>query len=271
MWIGNYRNMNHKPPESSHLIQLVQFSLPAETKLVKDVEFCEQRRFSTPGDHRATVHIPRGMAMAPFLKHSGLTPAQREYLYSVAATYSGDRVRDIITTHYMNILHRCIRAGHTVEKVYSLAPVTLPQMVEPPQTEVESNPNTQNKPTSSKQKGKTSIAAKNYGKTILPKINKRQPRLKTPVSKQRKKQTTPPKLKKKSPSVSTRVLSPDEDDEDEDWLKDWLDDDEEEEEKEKERRGGREEEEEEEQSLKECLSDGLSSLSLTDWDSDSDT
>lgn len=179
------------------------------------------------------MHIPRSMATAPFLKHSGLTPAQREYLYSVASSQSGERVRDIITTHYMNIVHRCIRAGHTVEKDY-IYPVILQETVEPSQTEVVS------KPPPPKQRGRAGAAARNYGRTALPKINRRQPRrLKTPVTKQRKKLVTPPKLKKKKPSVSLPVLSPDEDDDDDD--DDIL-------------------------SFKDSLSDGLSSLSLTDWD-----
>lgn len=53
-----------------------------------------------------TVQIPKTMTAAPFLKHAALTPAQKEYLYTIAASHSSAHVRDLITQHYMNVLHR---------------------------------------------------------------------------------------------------------------------------------------------------------------------
>ncbi|TKS87180.1 Protein FAM216A [Collichthys lucidus] len=61
--------------------------------------------------HEATIQIPQTMTAAPFLKHAALTPAQKEYLYTIAASYSTAHVRDLITQHYMNVLHRCIPTG----------------------------------------------------------------------------------------------------------------------------------------------------------------
>ncbi|XP_029317005.1 protein FAM216A [Cottoperca gobio] len=55
--------------------------------------------------HVTTVEIPKTMTAAPFLKHAALTPAQKEYLYTVAAAYSAAHVRQLITQHYMNVLH----------------------------------------------------------------------------------------------------------------------------------------------------------------------
>ncbi|GLD47609.1 uncharacterized protein AKAME5_000173300 [Lates japonicus] len=44
-------------------------------------------------------------------QHAALTPGQKEYLYTIAASYGTAHVRNLITQHYMNVLHRCIRAG----------------------------------------------------------------------------------------------------------------------------------------------------------------
>ncbi|KAM9707531.1 protein FAM216A isoform 2-T2 [Menidia menidia] len=57
------------------------------------------------------VHVPKAMTAAPFLQHTALTPAQREYLYTIAASYSSAHVRSLITQHYMNVLHRRIQAS----------------------------------------------------------------------------------------------------------------------------------------------------------------
>ncbi|KAI3368095.1 hypothetical protein L3Q82_026243 [Scortum barcoo] len=66
--------------------------------------------------HVTAVQIPKSMTTAPFLKHAALTPAQKEYLYTIAATHSSAHVRNLITQHYMNVLHRCIRAGERKTK-----------------------------------------------------------------------------------------------------------------------------------------------------------
>lgn len=83
-----------------------------------------------------TTQIPKSMSAAPFLKvgltlwsagvqaewrsetwplstsqHSALTPAQKDYLYSLTASYSSAHVRNLITQHYLNVLHRRVRTG----------------------------------------------------------------------------------------------------------------------------------------------------------------
>ncbi|XP_034530225.1 uncharacterized protein LOC117805780 isoform X2 [Notolabrus celidotus] len=77
-----------------------------------------QRSFgmSEPKTDVTSIHIPKTMTSAPFLKHSALTPAQKEYLYSIAASYSAAHVRNLINQHYMNVLHRCIRAGNNPDR-----------------------------------------------------------------------------------------------------------------------------------------------------------
>lgn len=44
-------------------------------------------------------------------QHTALTPAQKEYLYTIAASYSTTHVRNLITQHYLNVLRRCTRTG----------------------------------------------------------------------------------------------------------------------------------------------------------------
>ncbi|TWW72460.1 hypothetical protein D4764_16G0009570 [Takifugu flavidus] len=59
----------------------------------------------------AALPIPGAVSTAPFLKHTALTPAQREYLCNIAASHSDTHVRGLITQHYMNVLHRCTPSG----------------------------------------------------------------------------------------------------------------------------------------------------------------
>uniref|UniRef100_A0A3P8PHG8 Protein FAM216A n=1 Tax=Astatotilapia calliptera TaxID=8154 RepID=A0A3P8PHG8_ASTCA len=69
-------------------------------------------KISRPADQRLTaIQIPTSVTTASFLKHAALTPAQRKYLYSIAASYSTEHVRRLVTQHYMNVQYRCIRAG----------------------------------------------------------------------------------------------------------------------------------------------------------------
>ncbi|XP_039897406.1 protein FAM216A isoform X2 [Simochromis diagramma] len=70
-------------------------------------------KISRPADQRLTaIQIPTSVTTASFLKHTALTPAQRKYLYSIAASYSTEHVRRLVTQHYMNVQHRCIRADY---------------------------------------------------------------------------------------------------------------------------------------------------------------
>ncbi|XP_050934266.1 protein FAM216A isoform X2 [Lates calcarifer] len=78
--------------------------------------------------HLTPIQIPKAMTAAPFLKHAALTPGQKEYLYTIAASYSTAHVRNLITQHYMNVLHRCIRAGYSPNRDdLVVTSVTLPE------------------------------------------------------------------------------------------------------------------------------------------------
>uniref|UniRef100_A0A4W6ECW5 Uncharacterized protein n=1 Tax=Lates calcarifer TaxID=8187 RepID=A0A4W6ECW5_LATCA len=80
--------------------------------------------------HLTPIQIPKAMTAAPFLKHAALTPGQKEYLYTIAASYSTAHVRNLITQHYMNVLHRCIRAGEG-KSCQSLSSVSLTKKLTP--------------------------------------------------------------------------------------------------------------------------------------------
>ncbi|XP_044022222.1 protein FAM216A [Siniperca chuatsi] len=182
--------------------------------------------------HVTTVQIPKTMTAAPFLKHTALTPAQKEYLYTIAASSSAAHVRNLITRHYMNVLHRCIRAGYSPERDDLVASVTSPGTNE-------SHKHRSEVPSRAKHKEKTNTSGRDPGKSFLPKIPNRQARLSNASgSKQRKmkKSTTSPTLRPKRPRRARIKLL--------------------------------EEEEEEEEGLGDCLRECLSSLSLGEWDDD---
>ncbi|XP_051806687.1 protein FAM216A isoform X2 [Acanthochromis polyacanthus] len=144
--------------------------------------------------HPTTVQIPKAMTAAPFLKHTALTPAQKEFLYTIAASYSAEHVRSLITRHYMNVLHRCIRTAS-------------PENKEPDQSDL---------PSGSKHKEKISARER---KSFLPNIPNRQTRsVSTSTSKHRnmkkKKIKSPQTLRGKS-QRGTRISLMEEDDDDE--------------------------------------------------------
>ncbi|XP_071353758.1 protein FAM216A isoform X2 [Trachinotus anak] len=142
--------------------------------------------------HLTMIQIPKTMTAAPFLKHTALTPAQKEYLYTVAASCSTAHVRSVITQHYMNVLHRRIQAGYNRDRDDLV--VTSPENdSEKSQSQVSSRV---------KHKGKRNTSARHPGKSSLPKIPNRQARpSSTSASKHRKmkKRTTTPTLRRKSP------------------------------------------------------------------------
>ncbi|CAK6980984.1 family with sequence similarity 216 member A [Scomber scombrus] len=117
--------------------------------------------------HATTIPIPKTMTAAPFLTHTALTPAQKEYLYTIAASYSTTHVRNLITQHYMNVLHRCIRAGNNHERDDNLVGTAANDASEKYQSDV---------PSRAKQKGKLNTGARNPGKSPLPKVPARQAR-----------------------------------------------------------------------------------------------
>ncbi|XP_026196057.1 protein FAM216A [Anabas testudineus] len=175
------------------------------------------------------IQIPKTMAAAPFLKHAALTPAQREYLYTIAASSGTTHVPNLITQHYMNILHRCIHTGHSL--------VTDDLMV----TSVASCENEKVSSREEEDRGKINTAG-HSGKSSLPKIPNRKPS--TIASKQRKmKKHTKTSVKIKRSPRQAKIKVKEEQQQ--------------------------EEEEEEEEGLNDSLSDCLSLLSLGDWDDDS--
>ncbi|KAM7403715.1 hypothetical protein PAMA_004248 [Pampus argenteus] len=135
--------------------------------------------------------------------HTALTPAQKQYLYTVAASYSTTHVRNLITQHYMNVLHRCIRAGYNPERDNN--PVgTSPK-------------HPSDVPSRVKHKEKLNTGTRNPGKSFLPKIPNGQASHSnnTPLSKHRKMKkhaATSPSLSRKSPRTGARIKLEEEDD-----------------------------------------------------------
>ncbi|XP_039641334.1 uncharacterized protein LOC120548888 [Perca fluviatilis] len=125
---------------------------------------------TTQLQHVTTIQIPKTITAAPFLKHAALTPAQKDYLYTMAASYSTTHVRHLITQHYMNVLHRRIRAGYNPEREdLAVCSVILPgtDKTDKPCSEV---------PTKARHKDKIKTSARNTGKSFLPKIPNRRAR-----------------------------------------------------------------------------------------------
>ncbi|XP_063764544.1 protein FAM216A-like [Eleginops maclovinus] len=150
-----------------------------------------------------TITIPKSLTAGPHLKHAALSPAQRKYLYSVAASYSPAHVRQLITRHYMNVLHRCIPAdgSHVVSSVAE---------------ERDRHPSEVH--LSAKHRKKIKSGARNSGKPCLAKTSNRKARLSkttaTKPTKTKKRKTKPPKLTRKSPGrARIRLLEKDKEEE----------------------------------------------------------
>ncbi|XP_031426729.1 protein FAM216A isoform X2 [Clupea harengus] len=84
------------------------------TRTLKTLQFKPLPQQTAEDQHMKTIHIPKSMVMAPFLKHPSLTPGQKRYLYSIASVYSTDHMRRQMRQHYLNILRSCTAtaAGH---------------------------------------------------------------------------------------------------------------------------------------------------------------
>ncbi|CAJ1074574.1 uncharacterized protein LOC117805780 isoform X2 [Xyrichtys novacula] len=105
------------------------------------------------------IQIPKTMTAAPFLKHAALTPAQKKYLYTIAASYSTAHVRNVINQHYMNVLHRCIQAGQSPGRGV---------LVESPSVDISGSDKPRSgAPSQSKLKEKIDRGAKALGKPTL--------------------------------------------------------------------------------------------------------
>ncbi|CAH6778882.1 protein FAM216A [Phodopus roborovskii] len=53
-----------------------------------------------------TIHIPKSMTDAPFLKHPELTSGQKRYLYSIAKICDSGYLRTLMKRQYMHVLHQ---------------------------------------------------------------------------------------------------------------------------------------------------------------------
>ncbi|XP_041809915.1 protein FAM216A [Chelmon rostratus] len=166
--------------------------------------------------HVTTVQIPKTMTAAPFLKHTALTPAQKEYLYTIAASYSTTHVRNLITQHYLNVLRRCTRTGHNPEGGDLVRTSVTSQRTN------ESDKQPSEVFSRVKHKEKTSTSARNAGKSFLPKIPNRRALSNTTASKHRmmKKRTSSPVLRRRRARI--RLLEEEEEEEEEEGLDDSL-------------------------------------------------
>ncbi|XP_022606392.1 uncharacterized protein LOC111225664 [Seriola dumerili] len=161
--------------------------------------------------HVTMIEIPKAMTAAPFLKHTALTPAQKEYLYSIAASHSTAHVRNVITQHYMNVLHRRIRAGYNPERdnIVVTSPENDSEKHQSSKTQVSSR---------AKHKGKINTSARHPGKS-----NRQASPSRASASKHKKmkKRTTSPTLRGRSPRrAGIRLLE--EEEEEEEGLDDSL-------------------------------------------------
>ncbi|CAI5697071.1 unnamed protein product [Oreochromis niloticus] len=121
-------------------------------------------KISRPADQRLTdIQIPTSVTTASFLKHTALTPAQRKYLYSIAASYSTEHVRSLVTQHYMNVQYRCIRADYNHKRDILEASVASPG------NDREDHLSKTQSEVSSRSKNKSKISARLSGKPSLPK------------------------------------------------------------------------------------------------------
>ncbi|KAG7219889.1 hypothetical protein INR49_018767 [Caranx melampygus] len=163
-------------------------------------------------EHVTVIEIPKTMTGAPFLKHAALTPGQREYLYTIAASYSTAHVRNVITQHYMNVLHRRIRAGHDCDRDDMV--VTSPESEsEKPALKAQSHVSSK-----LKHKGKMNVGAKPHGKSD------RQASSSASKHGKMKKRTTSPRLRRKGPGRSRISLLEEEEEDDEEGADDSLSD-----------------------------------------------
>nr|XP_046268355.1 protein FAM216A-like isoform X2 [Scatophagus argus] len=170
--------------------------------------------------HVTTVRIPQSVTAAPFLKHAALTPAQKEFLRTIAVSHSSALVRSLITQHYMNVLHRCTRAGD-LAGTSGASPGT--DAGHKHQSEVREKINT---------------AARNPGKSFLPKIPNRPANQSASTQRKTKTRATTSASARRKRARRSRIKLLEE------------------------------EEEEEEEGPDDSLTECVRSLSVGDWDED---
>lgn len=68
-----------------------------------------------------TIHIPKSMSDASFLKHPELTLGQKRYLCIIAKTCNSSYLRTLMKRQYMHLFHhRSQKTGVTTEAISAL-------------------------------------------------------------------------------------------------------------------------------------------------------
>ncbi|XP_029427904.1 protein FAM216A [Rhinatrema bivittatum] len=93
-----YQNQKYTTPDSA--------SGKSEDKNVG-----KNRTMSAPVAQVKTIHIPKSMMTASFLKHPDLTPGQKRYLWSIAKIYSTNWMRTLMKRQYTNLSHHYKQLG----------------------------------------------------------------------------------------------------------------------------------------------------------------
>nr|XP_033813168.1 protein FAM216A [Geotrypetes seraphini] len=100
-------------PVGYHYYQNQKYTAPASVTGKTD-KFEGKKESGTILSHAAqvkTIHIPKPMMTAPFLKHPDLTTGQKRYLWSIARIYSTSFMRAFIKKQYMNLSHHQKQLG----------------------------------------------------------------------------------------------------------------------------------------------------------------
>ncbi|XP_028995025.1 protein FAM216A isoform X2 [Betta splendens] len=143
--------------------------------------------------HRLPTARPDSQTTAgPFRKHAAPTPAQRQYLCTIAASYSPAHVRKLLAQHYVSILNRSIRTGIITDRDNLVVASQEENHLSKSQSEVLS---------AGKQKGKTKSNTKHSKKIFLPKIPLSNS---VPKKKKTKKHTTASPKTKPTPRARIR-------------------------------------------------------------------
>ncbi|KAL3049480.1 hypothetical protein OYC64_008852 [Pagothenia borchgrevinki] len=174
-------------------------------------------RCDSQHQHVTTIKIPKSLTAGPHLKHAALSPAQRKYLCSVAASHSAAHVRQLITQHYMNVLHRCIPADGSPEREELVeSSVADKRDKHPPEVQLRA-----------KHRKKIKSGAKNSGRSCPPKTSNKKSRLSkksaSKPTKTNKHKTKSPKLRRNGPGrARIRLLDEEEEEGPEDFLSDCF-------------------------------------------------
>ncbi|KAF3700766.1 Protein FAM216A [Channa argus] len=163
-----------------------------------------------------TTQTAKTTTAGPLLMHAALTPAQRRYLCTIAASYGPTRVRHLITQHYINVLHRWKCTGHSSDRDEVTVMAVTPHESESGKGQSLSQSEV---PSRAKHKERKNTNSQPPGKSFLPNIPDREKRFsRTLASKPRKMKmhkTTSPKIKRSPRRFKNRLLKEEEDEEEE--------------------------------------------------------